>query len=50
MPHPILIAYLIGREFKIPPHEVLEWEAGDLMRTFMLMSDLQPKEAMRRGI
>lgn len=49
-PHPMLMAYLVGREFKIPPHEVLEWEAADLMRTFMLMSDLQPKEAMRRGI
>ncbi len=48
-PHPILVAHLVGKEFGIAPHEVMDWEAGDLLRTFMLMADLQPKEKMRRG-
>ena len=43
-PHPILSAHLIGKEFHIPPHEVLEWDAGDFNRTLMLMGDLTPKE------
>jgi len=45
----LIVAHLIGKEFGIPPHEVMDWEAGDLLRTFMLMADLQPKEGMRRG-
>ena len=48
-PHPILVAHLIGKEFGIAPHEVLEWDAGDFQRTFRLMSDLQRKEPMSRG-
>jgi hypothetical protein len=40
---------LIGKEFGIAPHEVLEWDAGDFQRTAQLMSDLQPKEPMNRG-
>ena len=43
-PHPLIAAHLIGKEFHIPPHEVLEWDAGDFNRTLMLMSDLQPQE------
>jgi len=43
-PHPILAAHLIGKEFHIPPHEVLEWDAGDFNRTLLLMGDLTPKE------
>jgi hypothetical protein len=39
---------LIGKEFGIAPHEVLEWDAGDFQRTFRLMSDLQPKEQRGR--
>jgi hypothetical protein len=39
------MAHLIGKEFGIPPHEVMEWNAGDFQRTFMLMADLQPKGA-----
>ena len=42
-PHPYIMFYLIGKEFGIPPHEVEQWEAGDFMRTSMLMSDLAPK-------
>ena len=42
-PHPYLMAHLIGKEFGVPPHEVLEWDAGDFQRAFILMSDLQPK-------
>jgi len=38
------LAHLIGKEFGIAPHEVLEWEAADFLRTATLMSDLQPKE------
>ena len=48
-PDPLLVAHLVGKEFGIPPHEVMDWEAGDLLRTFMLMTDLQPKEKYRRG-
>ena len=48
-PHPILVAHLIGKEFGIAPHSVLEWDAGDFQRTFRLMSDLQRKEPMSRG-
>jgi hypothetical protein len=48
-PHPILMAHLVGKEFGIAPHEVMDWEAGDLLRTFMLMADLQPKEKYPRG-
>jgi hypothetical protein len=48
-PHPLIVAHLIGKEFGIAPHEVLNWEAGDMLRTFALMSDLQPKENMQRG-
>ncbi len=44
MPHPLIAAHLIGEKFHIPPHEVLEWDSGDFLRTLMLMSDLQPKE------
>lgn len=47
-PDPLIVAHLVGKEFGIPPHEVMDWDAGDLLRTFMLMSDLQPKEGMRR--
>ena len=47
-PHPLLVAHLIGKEFGIAPHEVLEWDAGDFQRTFRLMSDLQPKEQRGR--
>jgi hypothetical protein len=43
-PHPLIAAHLIGKEFGIAPHEVLEWDAGDFNRALMLMSDLQPKE------
>ena len=43
-PHPLIAAHLIGEKFHIPPHEVLEWDAGDFTRTLALMSDLQPKE------
>jgi hypothetical protein len=43
VPHPYLIAHLIGKEFGIAPHEVLEWDAGDFQRTFILISDLQQK-------
>jgi hypothetical protein len=46
-PHPLIAAYLIGKEFHVPPHEVLEWEAEHFARTLALMSDLQPKE--KRG-
>ncbi len=46
-PHPLIAAHLIGKEFHIPPHEVLEWEAEHFIRTLALMSDLQPKE--KRG-
>ena len=49
MPHPLISAHLIGKEFGIPPHEVLEWDAGDFARTIMLMGDLIPKEPNRRG-
>jgi hypothetical protein len=38
------MAHLIGKEFGIAPHEVLQWDAGDFQRTAQLMSDLQPKE------
>jgi len=38
------LAHLIGKEFGIAPHEVLNWDAGDFARTAQLMSDLQPKE------
>ena len=48
-PDPLIVAHLIGKEFGIAPHEVMDWEAGDLLRTFMLMTDLQPKEGVRRG-
>jgi hypothetical protein len=48
-PDPLIVAHLVGKEFGIPPHEVMDWEAGDLLRTFMLMTDLQPKEGVRRG-
>ena len=48
-PHPLLVAHLIGKEFGIAPHEVLEWDAGDFQRTFRLVSDLQRKEPMSRG-
>ena len=48
-PNPILIAHLVGKEFGQPPHKVLEWDAGDMMRAYTLMADLQPKERMRRG-
>ena len=44
VPHPLIAAHLIGEKFHIPPHEVLEWDSGDFLRTLMLMSDLQPKE------
>lgn len=44
VPHPLIAAHLIGKEFGIPPHEVLEWEAGDFNRTLMLIGDLAPKE------
>lgn len=44
VPHPFIAAHLIGKEFGIPPHEVLEWEAGDFNRTLMLIGDLAPKE------
>ena len=44
VPHPYIAAHLIGREFGIPPHEVLDWDAGDFNRTLILMNDLQPKE------
>lgn len=43
VPHPYIAAHLIGKEFGIPPHEVLEWEAGDFLRTMTLLSDLTPK-------
>lgn len=43
-PHPLLVAHLLGKEFGVPPHTVLEWEAQDFQRAAMLMSDLQPKE------
>ena len=43
VPHPYLIAHLIGKEFGIAPHEVLEWDAADFQRTFILISDLQPR-------
>ena len=48
-PHPLIVAHLIGKEFGIAPHDVLDWEAGDMPRTFALMSDLQPKENTKRG-
>ncbi len=48
-PDPLIVAHLVGKEFGLAPHTVMDWEAGDLLRTFMLMSDLQPKEGMRRG-
>ena len=48
MPHPYIAAHLIGEKFHVPPHEVLEWEAGDFQRTLQLMGDLQPKEQSRR--
>lgn len=48
-PHPLLMAHLVGKEFGIAPHEVMDWDAGDLLRTFMLMADLQPKEGVQRG-
>ena len=44
VPHPLIVAHLIGKEFGIAPHEVLQWDAGDFSRTSLLMSDLQPKE------
>jgi hypothetical protein len=47
VPHPLILAYLIGKEFGIAPHEVLSWDAGDFARTAQLMSDLQPKD--KRG-
>ena len=47
-PHPLILAHLIGKEFGIAPHEVLEWDAGDFLRTATLMSDLQPKEKSGR--
>jgi hypothetical protein len=43
-PHPLIAAHLIGEKFHIPPHEVLQWDAGDFNRTLLLMGDLQPKE------
>jgi len=43
-PHPLIVAHLLGKEFGVPPHEVLEWEAQDFQRAALLMSDLQPKE------
>lgn len=48
-PHPILMAHLVGKEFGIAPHLVMDWEAGELLRTFTLMADLQPKEGIQRG-
>ena len=48
-PHPLLMAHLVGQEFGIAPHEVMDWDAGDLLRTFMLMPDLQTKEGVQRG-
>jgi hypothetical protein len=48
-PHPILMAHLVGKEFGLAPHTVMDWEAGDLLRTFTLMADLQPKEGIQRG-
>ena len=49
VPHPFIAAHLIGKEFGIAPHEVLEWEAGDFARTLALMSDLTPKGKTARG-
>lgn len=43
-PHPELIYHLVGKEFGIPPWIVEDAEAGDVMRAFMLMNDLAPKE------
>jgi hypothetical protein len=42
-PHPLIAAHIIGKEFGIPPHEVMEWDAGDFLRTMTLISDLTPK-------
>jgi hypothetical protein len=42
--HPELIYHLVGKEFGVPPWIVEEAEAGDVMRAFMLMNDLAPKE------
>lgn len=43
VPHPLVLAHLIGREFGVAPHEVLEWDATDFVRAAVLISDLQPK-------
>jgi hypothetical protein len=48
-PHPILMAHLVAKEFGLAPHDVMDWEVGDLLRTFTLMADLQPKEGIQRG-
>jgi hypothetical protein len=44
VPHPLIVAHLLGKEFGIAPHEVLEWDAGDFQIAAQLMADLQPKE------
>lgn len=49
-PHPLIVAHLIGEKFGIAPHEVLQWDAGDFNRAYVLMSDLQPKEKHARTI
>jgi len=43
-PHPLLMMHLVAKEFGIPPWEVESADAGAVMRAWMLMSDLQPKE------
>jgi hypothetical protein len=47
VPHPYIAAHLIGKEFGIAPHEVLEWDVADFVRTMSLMSDLTPKGKQR---
>jgi hypothetical protein len=42
--HPYIAAHIIGKEFGIAPHEVLEWPAEHFSRTIALMGDLAPKE------
>jgi hypothetical protein len=43
-PHPLLMMHLVAKEFGIAPWEVESADAGAVMRAWMLMSDLQPKE------
>ena len=47
VPPPEIMMYMVAKEFGIPPWKLLDEDAADILTTYAILAELQPKPQSR---